>query len=523
MNQQWPPYNIPAFESMGSLDRHDNLVYLVQDAATQGVFPTQSSSKSVDIAKAVQQSKIATFRKRLYLLGYLQVADPTPADDDLNAALNQFQSEANMVITGQFDQNTWHALEALTSFEHPIHLQQWYEDQTPSPALMRAIRLRLFVFGWLKHEFDSPDRKVKSALEQFTEVAALFNLSPTPLNADFSQETISLLFDQDRILKAVAQSWEGTSFQLNPATGIREKKAEKIIQPFLVNLAKVELWLHGYNPLLNGEDDFEVPNTEDYSPSDYLTFHTCYEFWLDSGLEPQFAWGYASKIDGNIFQKIYQAHQEGTDIDHSISSQYVYETLSQEDPDIVHKVWQNIQSLGSRIWDGLKRAWNWLKNKIGSLIRKATTWVSNLARMAYHYAFKSFPTLAGIVNAVKSTVTLLTHKVFPGSTAGTVLIQHDLDFDFHLFFNEKASSEQTIPVIQTFISKAAVFRIGLEIMGIMLSSLITVGKQVILGGGWLGFIMALIKIVPDLKQVGVLGQEDLALHKTQPALVEQNN
>jgi len=261
--------------------------------------------------------------------------------------------------------------------------------------------------------------------------------------------------------------------------------------------------------LLNGVNDFKAPPKEQYDAADYISFNALKQFWMDTGLDEHQAWGKAQQLDGLLFNKFLQILKHPESLHHQSPSDHVFNLLSENDDDLQQNVWKSIQKLEHRIWDGLKRVWSWLCSRLHKFIHKTEAWVKNLSKLALHYARQAFPVVDSIVEAVVDTVSMLTHKVFPGSRPNTLYIQHNLDFDFSLFINADAQPKDYFPLLEKFHLQSNVFGTGISIMGTLIDTIIQLSKKIILGLGWLGFILGLVHSVKELKSLGLMAEKEL--------------
>jgi len=69
-------------------------------------------------------------------------------------------------------------------------------------------------------------------------------------------------------------------------------------------------------------------------------------------------------------------------------------------------------------------------------------------------------------------------------------------------------------ILRKFYSTAYYFSIGMRVLGIIGSSLITVIKSVPFAGGWFGLILALLKIYTSLKNLSDALDEERAFMAT---------
>ncbi|MGD8522595.1 MAG: peptidoglycan-binding domain-containing protein [Desulfobacterales bacterium] len=496
-------YRLPNLQSLAAPDRFDEVDAILDKANKKGVAAPLPGSKHEVRYKELLESRICTIRTRLYLLGYLKRDNHRPeVDDFLKDAICQFQTEAELEPDGWVGRQTWTALQELVSFEHPSNLRKWFTGSRIKPALLRAIKLRLFVLGFLPSKQAQDTNKLRKALEKFVSIARILKLHDQPLSPDMAFDTINILFDQDGMAAQLAQA--GEDFMRHRPADIRIRDARRSIHKFIICCAKIELWLLGYEVSLDGTAKFKIPQGIErftYMPASYPLFHALYTFWQENGMNKSDALSQATRITGLFFNTLLKIQQQGDPIADPSQSQELYDMLVKEDREVLDQIWGYIKAIGSRIWDGLKRVWRWFKSLLQNVVKKIRTWVKNVARLAYQYALNAFPILKGIVQMTKASASFLLHKTLPDSDIGHIVINRDRDYDYRIYLNPERNYQKVKTNLADFLQKASSFSIGMRVLGLMVSALISVTKSVALAGGWFGLILALLKIYAQLREL----------------------
>lgn len=540
-------YQLPKLENMDAGDQYDTLQTIISDAQQQEVFPPAPHNEGQNI---MHESRITVVRTRLFLLGYLSEDDQsTTWDNALKEGMQEFQEDSGLSITGQIDRESWIALQEMVSFEHEIEVEKWYHNGVPLPSMLRAIGLRLYVFGLLDKKMSPQGRKqkkqekledkrkqkkqaklqdqmakaIQEGLNEFAELSFFLGLADQSLpridSSIFPSNTVRALFDQDRILEGISKAWNGQAFSLNRLPDFKPTQTRERVKNFIVCCARVELWLHGYDVSLDGQPQYKVPidTSRSIKAVSFPMFHALNSFWEDSGLGEDDAWRKAKTIEGDFFQMVSKMQADGAKAKILQPSEEVYKVIIHEEPTVISKIWDGIRTIGSRIWDGIKRAWNWFKalmGKIGKAIKKVASWAKNLSRLAYRYAMNAFPAVHQIIQSVSASVKALIHPVFPDSDPKVMMIKRDKDFDFSVFVNEDSTPEQQVALLQKFQYNAVLVRFGFEIMRLLIGTIIDLVKKIVTAGGWFGLILALLKAFSRLKELQVvLADESVLLSK----------
>jgi hypothetical protein len=97
------------------------------------------------------------------------------------------------------------------------------------------------------------------ALASFENIVKMFRIKPSHFVTGFNSETLNILFDQDVLTGSliIENSDQKISFSYRVPS---RNKAENVTlaRKFIVNCAKIELWLLGYDIDIDGRDDFEI-------------------------------------------------------------------------------------------------------------------------------------------------------------------------------------------------------------------------------------------------------------------------
>jgi hypothetical protein len=502
-------YRLPNLQILAAPDRFAELDTILDKASRKGVAAPLPGSIQEVRSKELLESRICTIRTRLWLLGYLRFDNRHPEIDDLlKDAITQFQKEAELVQDGWVGQQTWTALQELVSFEHPSNLRTWFKGNQIKPALLRAIKLRLFVLGFLPSKQVQDSNKLPKALEKFVLIARILKLHDQPLPPDVVFDTINVLFDQDGIAAQLGQT--GENFMRHRPADIREIDARRVIRKFIICCAKIELWLFGYDIRLDGTAKYKIPlgiERLTYMPASYPLFHALNAFWQENGMSRGDALHQATRITGFFFGTLLRIQQQGDRIADSNQSEKLYDMLAKEKKEVLNQIWEHIKAIGSRIWDGIKRVWHWFKSMLQKIVKKTETWVKNAARLAYQYALNAFPIVKRMVQITKEAVSFLFHKTLPDSDIGHIVINRNRNYDFRMYLNPERNYQRVKIILTNFLQKAYGFSIGMRVLGLMVNALITVGKGVALAGGWFGLILALLKIYARLRELEAILQK----------------
>ncbi len=513
MSGPFPPYEHGAIttapeDPMGQLGDYGEILEDGYDRGLFGVTPATEEERPLDDVRH------RTVAMHLWLLGYLEEEpDGRPAESTFRPALHQFRDEAGIStrdeeVSDGIDDDTWYALNEIVTFEgmegtdltEERVRERWMEDGEPRPALQRATQLRLFVLGLREHRPDAAlDSPSPETLEPFLWVNLLFGLGDDPLPQGYFPKTIAMLFNQDRFIERLSQvgSREG-GFQIHRPSSLPGSKAQCLARSFIVNVAKIELWLLGFDVALDGKNDYSVSGFRGGGrKSDFQK--ALQEYWRE--LE-QKSWRRAETLAESITPALFHSLQKTAKAAEAIevaphadySREVVEEHLTSEQD--IERAWAEVQARRLSLWDGLKRVWRWIKRGVKKVVSWIGSFFKNLARAFYRYATKGYKIVRLAVTSVVESIEYYVGGGLAGEPDGTVVLLNETDFDATVYIDEEGGGEALPGFLRRLRLKTAVLEFGARILGFAVQTI----RQVALGiTGWARLLKSLVRSLRDLK------------------------
>lgn len=490
-------YRLPKFAELEVDERYEQLDQTVTRADNEGVLrqlPTSGPASS----SAYPPGKMRVISNRLFLLGYLDKGDVdnkmSPAIED---AIRKFQHEAaDIEKDGWVGDETWQALQELVSFEDPTNLDRWFNLGGPNPALRRAVDLRLHVLGFSPQRQHGSMVKTLASLAAFRMAARAIGLVGDHPADGFSLPSLEVLFDMDAMLEKLAGA-DDAFFEDGRFKGFR------------ISVAKIELWLLGYKVIPNGSylrNFFVLP--EHWHVERPISLKKALrQFWLDNNLDKREARRRSKSFDARLFQELVESEEERENRDENQHMEMIEKELSTSkttSQSLAEATWNEVRTLGSRMWDGIKRAFRWVVRVIRKGLQKTAQWIKGLARTLYRGAMRAFEPIKIFASGLTSSVRFFIPRQLPCSVEGHVRYVRNSNFDFINLVETDADPQIVKAANGEFQRQARLFKVSTHLMGLFLNLLITTIKRVALGGGWFGFIFALAKLRPKLKEFGDL-------------------
>ncbi|GAA5173204.1 hypothetical protein GCM10025771_00170 [Niveibacterium umoris] len=443
---------------------------------------------------------------RLASLGYLapdaaQTDNLTPA---LSEAIVAFQRDAGFSgndIDGWAGPKTKHRLQQLVSFEEEQSPAEWGAlGQHPDsfPAVRRAVYLRLYTLGYL--DWDAPLSRTttldldqnpgfRAGLQRFLLDAAALGLSQASLPPQLTPASLQLLFGHDALIAALASH---PSFHDAPEH-----------QRFIEAIGCVELWLLGYDVSIARRQPTRRIRAGTHGPRDQPSFKdvsavdiALADFQEKFGLERKSR--SAAHFGPDFFAQIHAlAAADGSD-DPTIQNEILARAATHRDS-IVDK----LGKLATRLWDGVKRLWGWLKRALTQAWGDIEDELWNLARFIGGEARKAYEGVLKAIDIVHHGLAYRTGRCFPGSRADTALLQVQRDFDAMLFVSTQAPPGAALDLVQAERHEARYFIAACRILQALTDALIEVLRVVVAGAGlgWFVLLLALSRSVREIHAI----------------------
>ncbi|NCB09898.1 MAG: hypothetical protein EOM73_17295, partial [Bacteroidia bacterium] len=241
---------------------------IVENAGNDWMIGNPPANKKETYDIDSQQIRIQTIASRLWLLGYLPKKIHSRRIvqklSEIQQAVVRFQGEANLKKDSWVGDKTWYALDELVGFESKLSEEQWFSGGMINPkteaAVHRAIQLRLWCLGLYRNKPSVNFKPLEiDALTNFENIVKMFRIKSGHFIAGFNDETIKILFNQDVLTGSLIteNSSQKTTFSYR-ITARNKEGNDALAKRFIVNCAKIELWLLGYDIDIDGRDDFEI-------------------------------------------------------------------------------------------------------------------------------------------------------------------------------------------------------------------------------------------------------------------------
>lgn len=417
--------------------------------------------------QAFPQSRIRAVRSWLFALGYLaRNEDRADYDATLTAAVKQFQQDAGLTADGWIGaRQTWPRLQELVTFEQPLDPDHWsLSDGSPRRALTRAVQLRLSVYGL-------QDEDALGLLDDL-----LVTMGAQGLAVESRLARYASVLDHDALLGEVARAAQRPAMQRMMADPGGSPMAASI-WGLMLNMAKVELWLaqeaetdltHPYRGRLRFGRSLNLPRELRADMAAYMS-------WVDeeidgvSGLRTAFR--RAVRADApydavRLFLATVAQHGQVSEPfaeDRLALLETFYGGAGNAFPrrsEETVKALAGETSFRTRLWDGLRRLWSWMKT---ALVRAIATGkkVLKLARELASYVFQA--TSQGLRQVLQAIGAFVRHADTALDRShmdprGWVGVRREFGRDVNLFVSPTAPRAYVDAWTEQVALSAAIFR-----------------------------------------------------------------
>ena len=467
------------------------------------------------------EARIRSVRDRLRRLGYPlpRLADPAEGawTADVSATLARFGFEAGLptpdFASGELTALEWDALQQLFSFEYPLKVSAWFDGAQASIPLRRAVRLRLSVLGFGTAPGPADFEPAASALADFADVAFHLGVTPAPLPTALTPDFAATLFAHDDLVERLSQCAD----RLAAISFFSRHRAED----FLVCVAKIELWLFGYNVAPDGTADLTTHDV--HGPRETMfaqpnaTANAIASFWSET--QPQDGALHlgtlgVSAIPAQIpalLARMVALHRDSAD---RLPQDHASDTLvAQIEAQLATRpsLWTDIKNAADRmvnvLFDGIRRAFSWVHHLFTQAWDAATTATYNLWRAIHHFMGSAAFNLRRALAAMQAGLSFMIQPTHASTPVGSAIMARHFVGNAYLLVDPAASSTEVVAFGRSLIHGAESFAISCSVFGLATTAIRTAlwGPAATLGG----FVPMILGLASICSQVRVLiGQLD---------------
>ncbi|HLP00640.1 MAG TPA: hypothetical protein VK163_01350 [Opitutaceae bacterium] len=438
--------------------RFDSAAPAADLVATAGYFTAACETGAVppltlddeDLAEAPDDTRerIRAVYDRLRRLGYAPLpSEPTSDWRELRPAFAEFQREAGLCsggrICGELTRADWRALQEIFDFETPMEVPRWFSGDVPSPALERATRLRLSVFGFGSVPRADDWRPAAGSMAAFAEVVQALGLTDEPLPPALTPAFAATLFGHDALAARIA----ARSAPLPASARVRD---------FLVCLAKVELWLHGFDIAPDGNPALTVRTfhagrhgrwSDEPSPVANFIVRACEDLFADPAVArpPKRPEQIPDRVPALLaaLERLRRDAETRTAAAARDSAALIGRL--QERLDAEPRLWARIREVGRKLtgalFDGVKRAVAWLARFFAKAIDWTVNALANAWRTVYHFMGSAAMRLRRALRTFADGVDFFTAGLVT-DTAGQIACAKSGDFDLRVLVDERATADE---------------------------------------------------------------------------------
>lgn len=496
-----------------ALSDYGDIEAMLQAAERQGIVEIPANDAVEARSGASNRIRDPVIAERLNLLGYLE--DPADVDGDAGstarsrflAAIEAFQAEAGLDADAWAGPVTWRALQQLVTFEVATAVGKWFDpEQQPRPALVRALRLRLFALGLLgRRPGQTPPELPHAELEAFWILCCRLRIGtlgdPTPE----LPELLGLLFDQDRLLEAVVTTTrtariggrERQVFSYAKLTTERRREVDPQVAQFLACMAKIELWLLGFDVDITHVGNYPVYRFDRNGTRSNQKLRRALDAFFDqlggrdrrlrASLTPElFAALVAPPAPPSAAAPAASSDTARGDPDFS---REVAEAL--RDRDRLDNAWELGRQLGMKLWDGMRRLLRWLHRGLRRILEVGR----NLARAFFRYAMNGYAMARGACIEVGQALGAYVRGSITTGSAIQLIIERD--GDMRLTLPPEGEAAATTAALRTL----RLFAAGLQLGARLLSLLLRILRSATAGalGGWARLLWLLLQGYRDMR------------------------
>jgi hypothetical protein len=495
------------------LDRLVDLEALLERSEREGVVDEPAKD-----ARAAREGEANTVRapviaENLFLLGYLEDENDTPLSRYRSArrrfleAVERFQRDAGLEADSWVGAETWGALRRLVTFETNTEVDDFLRDGRPTRALARAIRLRLFALGVIENK-PGPGpgfgRFPTNELRRFWELTRRLGFGDEPLPE--RRALVERVFDHDWIVQGIASTSStededsGGFLRFDVGQDAMKKSERDLVRRFVLSVAKVELWLLGFDVKIDRYLDYPVRGMGRGSPmANRRMWGAMKEFWRTLAAAPsEQCEKLETAVTPELFRAFVRAEAEDASDEEIASGDDSREVLARVGTreNQIEDHWSTGRSLGMKLWDGLKRVWKWIKRQVRRILDVG----KNLARAFFAYATKAFRIAKAALSVAARALGHYVSGRIPTGLDARIEMAVAIDGDGVVRIAGQSDGERLREATANVRYFGAAFDLASRLVGAVLrafrTALRTLGGGVI---GWASLVWSLVRAYRELR------------------------
>ncbi len=470
------------------------------DAATTAGHLPRVETVRQDIKTRNNQDSTAfirVIRTRLIALGYLgdklKNISQEQVDVAFTRAVSKFQRDTGLTKDAWLGPVSWKKLQQLASFDDDQDPALWNLEPT-NPAVLRALYLRLYTFGLMQWKRDKLKTTTKvtvdnpvlrNSLGKFLIICKELGLIEETVPSEITSQTLALVFSQDELIAAINNT---AGFYSDPENA-----------DFLTAVARVELWMLGYDIAVG------YPGIS----GDRKLSKVVRDFWRDnqeSPLRPARK-EHRESVTNALFQQL--LHFQQTDCSDNESNDansetHLLEQIDQLSDENQQSLQQEVQSVTSSIWDGVKRLFGWLRSMARKIVGNAINFIKNLARLIARQSREAFRLVKTSISILHQGIVYAKNSTFPRGGKDSMIISRQRDFDHSMIISDVGLPSQLNSTLGEYQRFASTFNTACKIMGHLLGIFTTLLRSVGSGIlGWFVLLRSLAHLGAHLKQISL--------------------
>lgn len=490
-----------------------DLETVLDEAGEGGILDVPAESAARARAGQANRVRDGVISERLWLLGYLPHRDIMATSEHAGeraaslAAVTAFQQDAGLVGDGSAGPVTWAALQELVTFETPTDVRRYVRVGRPLPALARAVRLRLWALGFLDEQprdDDVSETLPELELDRFILMLKRFERIPYDDPVPDVSRRIERLFDQDAILQAIAAASRPERiggamrwvFRYLKESRERREDTDPVVERFLACVAKVELWLLGFDVDIAPVRDFPVYRfrRRDRLPANDKVSAALVAFWEMAGWTGPHLRRY---LTPELFQvmadpAVVVGAGAAESWDEPDYSQRVLELVRTGED--VERAWAEGRGLGMRLWDGLKRLWRWIRRGVEKIVAIGL----NVARAFFRFATKSYEIARAALSAAAQA--MMQYVAGEIGVPGGARVLLGRDGDVATWVPDASSGDDLRGASGALAYFGAAFALACKILAAIMRAL----RAAIMGAGaaiigWARFLWILVDVYREIR------------------------
>jgi hypothetical protein len=257
----------------------------------------------------------------------------------------------------------------------------------------------------------------------------------------------------------------------------RYQVEKSVTLPVSINLAKIELFLLGYDVQPTRSRTYKMSTADvnrfaffrrnpasvsSTKANQYKLYEAMQNFAQSQGVSTIRSASTSRKVDYQFIAQLAALHHQNELSQTQQAKQVLLKISESKDANTHNKIWEHINSIGGRIFDGVKRVIKWFASIVNNTIKDTSETLKNIARLTHMLASDGLKVIKDSAKQIKRGVQFLKRSPVQGSSADDWYTIRSKNCDYVVLINHQASANVIDKKTRHFRKQLSDFKLAMQ-------------------------------------------------------------